>query len=260
MQIFKGKTALITGASSGIGEEMARQLAAVGCNLILVARRTERLDSLARELVSVTVDVITADLSDPQAAEAVYAQTQAAGRQVDILINNAGFGFQKPLLSLPVADQLGMIDVNVRSLLVLTQRFAAPMAQRGQGWVLNVSSVSSWFPIPGMATYAASKACVLHLSRALHEELKPAGIVVTALSPGGTRTEFSSIARERMDPDLEKAMMPVDVVARAGLEALASGKAVVVPGALYRVMVSLVRVLPASWVTRLAGRVMGRHH
>ena len=201
MQIFKGKTALITGASSGIGEEMARQLAAVGCNLILVARRTERLDSLARELVSVTVDVITADLSDPQAAEAVFAQTQAAGRQVDILINNAGFGFQKPLLAV---DQLGMVDVNVRSLLAMTQLFAVPMVQRGQGWVLNVSSVSAWFPIPGMATYTASKACVLHLSRALHEELKPAGIVVTALSPGGTRTDMRALAYPGEDPQTLK--------------------------------------------------------
>jgi len=208
-------------------------------------------------LGAVTVDVITADLADPEAPEAVFAQTQADGRQVDILINNAGFGFQKPLLAV---DQLGMVDVNVRSLLAMTQLFAVPMVQRGQGWVLNVSSVSAWFPIPGMATYAASKACVLHLSRALHEELKPAGIVVTALCPGGTRTEFSSIARDRMDPDLEKAMMPADVVAAAGLKALARGKAVVVPGILYRMMVGLVRVLPASWVTRLAGKVMGRHH
>ena len=255
--MFSGKTALITGASSGIGEQMARQLAAVGCNLILVARRTDRLDALAGELGAVTVDVITADLADPEAPEAVFAQTQAAGRQVDILINNAGFGFQKPLLAV---DQLGMVDVNVRSLLAMTQLFAVPMVQRGQGWVLNVSSVSAWFPIPGMATYAASKACVLHLSRALHEELKPAGVVVTALCPGGTRTEFSSIARDRMDPDLEKAMMPADVVAAAGLKALARGKAVVVPGILYRMMVALVRVLPASWVTRLAGKVMGRHH
>ena len=255
--MFSGKTALITGASSGIGEQMARQLAAVGCNLILVARRTDRLNALAGELGAVTVDVITADLADPEAPEAVFAQTQAAGRQVDILINNAGFGFQKPLLAV---DQLGMVDVNVRSLLAMTQLFAVPMVQRGQGWVLNVSSVSAWFPIPGMATYAASKACVLHLSRALHEELKPAGIVVTALCPGGTRTEFSSIARDRMDPDLEKAMMPADVVAAAGLKALAKGKAVEVPGALYRIMVALVRVLPASWVTRLAGKVMGRHH
>jgi len=255
--MFSGKTALITGASSGIGEQMARQLAAVGCNLILVARRTDRLDALAGELGAVTVDVITADLADPEAPEAVFAQTQAAGRQVDILINNAGFGFQKPLLAV---DQLGMVDVNVRSLLAMTQLFAVPMVQRGQGWVLNVSSVSAWFPIPGMVTYAASKACVLHLSRALHEELKPAGIVVTALCPGGTRTEFSSIARDRMDPDLEKAMMPADVVAAAGLKALARGKAVVVPGILYRMMVALVRVLPASWVTRLAGKVMGRHH
>ncbi|MEH6782781.1 MAG: SDR family oxidoreductase [Alcanivorax jadensis] len=255
--MFSGKTALITGASSGIGEQMARQLAAVGCNLILVARRTDRLNALAGELGAVTVDVITADLADPEAPEAVFAQTQAAGRKVDILINNAGFGFQKPLLAV---DQLGMVDVNVRSLLAMTQLFAAPMVQRGQGWVLNVSSVSAWFPIPGMATYAASKACVLHLSRALHEELKPAGIVVTALCPGGTRTEFSSIARDRMDPDLEKAMMPADEVAAAGLKALGRGKAVVVPGALYRMMVALVRVLPASWVTRLAGKVMGRHH
>ena len=255
--MFSGKTALITGASSGIGEQMARQLAAVGCNLILVARRTDRLDALAGELGAVTVDVITADLADPEAPEAVFAQTQAAGRQVDILINNAGFGFQKPLLAV---DQLGMVDVNVRSLLAMTQLFAVPMVQRGQGWVLNVSSVSAWFPIPGMVTYAASKACVLHLSRALHEELKPAGIVVTALCPGGTRTEFSSIARDRMDPDLEKAMMPADEVAAAGLKALGRGKAVVVPGILYRMMVALVRVLPASWVTRLAGKVMGRHH
>lgn len=255
--MFSGKTALITGASSGIGEQMARQLAAVGCNLILVARRTDRLNALAGELGAVTVDVITADLADPEAPEAVFAQTQADGRQVDILINNAGFGFQKPLLAV---DQLGMVDVNVRSLLAMTQLFAVPMVQRGQGWVLNVSSVSAWFPIPGMATYAASKACVLHLSRALHEELKPAGIVVTALCPGGTRTEFSSIARDRMDPDMEKAMMPADVVAAAGLKALARGKAVVVPGILYRMMVGLVRVLPASWVTRLAGKVMGRHH
>ncbi|WP_290538213.1 SDR family oxidoreductase [Alcanivorax sp.] len=257
MQTFKGKTALITGASSGIGEEMARQLAVSGCNLILVARRTERMLALKSTLPSVSVSVITADLSDPLAPQYVFDEVRRRGLRVDMLINNAGFGLQKPLLAV---DQLGMVDVNVRSLLALTQLFAVPMAQRGEGWVLNVSSVSAWFPIPGMATYAASKACVLHLSRALHEEWKSAGIAVTALCPGGTRTEFSSIARARMDPDLEKAMMPAEVVAAAGLKALAQGKAVVVPGALYRMMVALVRVLPASWVTRLAGKVMGRHH
>lgn len=256
MQVFKGKTALITGASSGIGEEMARQLAVSGCHLILVARRTERMLALKSTLPSVSVSVIAADLSDPLAPQYVFDEVRRLGLHVDILVNNAGFGLQKPLLAV---DQLGMVDVNVRSLLALTQLFATPMAQQGQGWVLNVSSVSAWFPIPGMATYAASKACVLHLSRALHEEWKPAGIVVTALCPGGTRTEFSSIARDRMDPDLEKAMMPADVVAVAGLNALARGKAVVVPGALYRMMVALVRVLPGCWVTRLAGKVMGRH-
>jgi len=257
--MFSGKTALITGASSGIGAEMARQLAAAGCNLILVARRTERLNALAEELSTVSVQVVTSDLSDPLAPQMLFDEVARRGLLVDILINNAGFGFQKPLLAMSLEDQLGMVDVNDRALLALTRLFAAPMAERGRGWILNVSSVSAWFPIPGMATYAASKAAVLHLSRALHEELKPFGVVVTALCPGGTRTEFSSLAREKMDPDLEKAMMPADRVAAAGLQGLMAKKAVVVPGALYKLMVAVTRFLPEAWVTRLAGSVMGRH-
>lgn len=257
--MFSGKTALITGASSGIGAEMARQLAAAGCNLILVARRTERLNALAEELSTVSVQVITLDLSDPLAPQMLFDEVARRGLLVDILINNAGFGFQKPLLAMSLEEQLGMVDVNDRALLALTRLFAASMAERGRGWILNVSSVSAWFPIPGMATYAASKAAVLHLSRALHEELKPFGVVVTALCPGGTRTEFSSLAREKMDPDLEKAMMPADRVAAAGLQGLMAGKAVVVPGALYKLMVAVTRFLPGVWITRLAGLVMGRH-
>ena len=257
--MFSGKAALITGASSGIGAEMARQLAAAGCNLILVARRTERLNALAEELSTVSVQVITLDLSDPLAPQMLFDEVARRGLLVDILINNAGFGFQKPLLAMSLEEQLGMVDVNDRALLALTRLFAAPMAERGRGWILNVSSVSAWFPIPGMATYAASKAAVLHLSRALHEELKPIGVVVTALCPGGTRTEFSSLAREKMDPDLEKAMMPADRVAAAGLQGLMAGKAVVVPGALYKLMVAVTRFLPGVWITRLAGLVMGRH-
>ena len=257
--MFSGKTALITGASSGIGAEMARQLAAAGCNLILVARRTERLNALAEELSTVSVQVITLDLSDPLAPQMLFDEVARRGLLVDILINNAGFGFQKPLLAMSLEEQLGMVDVNDRALLALTRLFAASMAERGRGWILNVSSVSAWFPIPGMATYAASKAAVLHLSRALHEELKPFGVVVTALCPGGTRTEFSSLAREKMDPDLEKVMMPADRVAAAGLQGLMAGKAVVVPGALYKLMVAVTRFLPGVWITRLAGLVMGRH-
>jgi len=257
--MFSGKTALITGASSGIGAEMARQLAAAGCNLILVARRTERLNALAEELSAVSVQVVTSDLSDPLAPQMLFDEVARRGLLVDILINNAGFGFQKPLLAMSLEDQLGMVDVNDRALLALTRLFAAPMAERGRGWILNVSSVAAWFPIPGMATYAASKAAVLHLSRALHEELKPFGVVVMALCPGGTRTEFSSLAREKMDPDLAKAMMPADRVAAAGLQGLMAKKVVVVPGALYKLMVAVTRFLPEAWVTRLAGSVMGRH-
>ncbi|EKF75058.1 short-chain acyl CoA dehydrogenase [Alcanivorax hongdengensis A-11-3] len=260
MDIFNGKTALITGASSGIGEEMARQLAGAGSNLVLVARRTGRLETLAGQLQGVQVAVITMDLSEPAAPQALMEAVVQRGLQVDILVNNAGFGYQKPLLGMTLEDQLGMVDVNDRALLALTRLFAEPMAQRGQGWVLNVGSVSAWFPIPGMAVYAASKAFVQTLGRALHEELKPAGIIVTTLSPGGTRTEFSRKARGQMDPTLEKAMMPVAPVARAGLVGLARGRAVVVPGVLYQVMTAVTRLLPGSWVVRLAGRVMGRHH
>ncbi len=257
--MFSGKTALITGASSGIGEEMARQLAAMGCNLILVARRTERLDALAAQLAAVSVGVITLDLALRDAPQMLFDEVQRRGSQVDILINNAGFGYQKSTLEMSLEEQLGMVDVNDRALLALIRLFAEPMAGRGEGWILNVSSVSAWFPIPGMAAYAASKAFVQTLSRALHEELKPSGITVTTLSPGGTRTEFSAKARGQMDPSLEKAMMPVEPVARAGLEGLARGKAVVVPGGMYRAMTWITRCLPDSVVVRLAGSVMGRN-
>ena len=259
MQTFNGKTALITGASSGIGEQMARQLAAVGCNLILVARRTDRLDALARELQSVQVDVITADLADSHSPQAVFDQVLNLQRNVHVLINNAGFGFQQPMLNIPMVEQMGMVDVNVRSLLALTQLFATPMAERGEGWILNVASVSAWFPIPGMATYAASKSFVLTLGRALHEEWKSAGITVTTLAPGGTRTEFSGKARDSLDPNLEKAMMPADSVAAAGLRGLVRGKPVVVPGWHYKALTAMVRLLPMKTVVRLAGAVMGRH-
>lgn len=259
MQTFNGKTALITGASSGIGEQMARQLAAVGCNLILVARRTERLDALASELGGVRVDVITADLADPHSPQAVFDQVGALKQKVHILINNAGFGFQKPMLNIPLAEQVDVVEVNVRSLLSLTQLFAEPMAERREGWILNVASVSAWFPIPGMATYAASKSFVLTLGRALHEEWKSAGIIVTTLAPGGTRTEFSGKARDSLDPNLEKAMMPAAAVASAGLRALVRGKPVAVPGWHYKALTALVRLLPMSTVVRLAGAVMGRH-
>ena len=254
-----GRIALVTGASSGIGEEIARQLAAMGCNLILVARREARLRELAQALSGVQVAVLVMDLNEPDSGQQLFDQVIALGLQVDVLVNNAGLGFQKPLLGVPLDQQLGMVDVNDRALLALTRLFAEPMAERGEGWILNVSSVSAWFPIPGMATYAASKAFVLTLGRALHEELKPSGVVVTTLCPGGTRTEFSSKAREHMDPSLEKAMMPADTVAAAGLRALARGRAVAVPGWHYKLLTGLVRCLPMSAVVRLAGAVMGRH-
>ena len=256
MQKFQGKTALITGASSGIGEQMAKQLADAGCALILVARRKERLDALAATL-NVQVDVITADLLQHDSPQRLHEQVHALGRKVDILINNAGFGFQKPLLELSLDDHLGMIDVNIRSLMALTRLFAADMTQGG--WILNVGSIASYIPIPGMGTYSATKAFVLNLGQALHAELKPQGITVTTLCPGGTKTEFSDIARQKIDPSLQWAMMDADVVAAAGLKALHNDKAVVVPGAVYKAAISSLRLVTGGMITKIAGAVMGKN-
>lgn len=259
MRSFYGKTALITGASSGIGEQFARQLAAAGCHLILVARRHERLQALAQVLNTVTVDVVPVDLQEADAAEQIKDAVQALGRQVDVLVNNAGFGYQQPLVALDLREHRAMVEVNVSSLLSLTRLFAEDMTERGEGWILQVASVASYVPVPGMATYSASKAFVLNLGQALHHELKAQGVVVTTLCPGGTRTEFSRIARKQLDPGVQWAMMEPGPVAKKGLHALAARRAVVVPGRLYQALLLSLRFLPQAWVVRLSGAVMGRH-
>lgn len=248
MSSFQGQTALVTGASSGIGESFARQLAAQGVNLVLVARREERLQVLAAELqrdFGVATHVIALDLAEHGAAQALYARVQQQGLQIDILLNNAGLGKHGAFLKLPLETQMSMMRVNVDALTELTWLFGRDMVERRKGSILLVSSIAGYLPVPQFAIYAASKAYVLSFGKALHEEWRAHNVNVTVLCPGGTLTEFMEVAGQKIEGIRTLAMMSSDAVAGAGLSALARGRSVIVPGMLYKVSMAMVRFIPS---------------
>src|SRR5207237_631868 len=186
-------TTLITGASSGIGEAFARKLAARGHSLLLVARSEDKLIALCNELGrlnNVRAQYVAMDLSQPDAPARLFAETRSRALEIDLLINNAGFGSMGDFAQLDLARELNIIDLNVRSLVEMTHRFLGPMRQRKGGAIINVASTAAFQPVPFMATYAASKAFVLSFSEALWEENRPYGIKVMALCPGVTDTNF----------------------------------------------------------------------
>jgi len=215
------ETVLITGASSGIGLELAKCFAADKSNLILVARSTAALEKLAAELRaqhSIATHVVTADLAQPDAAQKVFAELQGRGMVVDVLVNNAGFGLHGSFAELPLLRQLEIIQVNVTALIALTGLFLPGMMARKRGGILNVGSVAGFFPGPNMAVYYASKAFVLSFSEALHEELRDTGLHVTNICPGPTATNFSQVARSHRVREAQVGKMTAAVVARIGYE------------------------------------------
>lgn len=247
MKTFQHKTALITGASAGIGESFARQLAAVGCNLVLVARREERLQALKQELEQqypISVEVLTQDLSVPGSAQQLFQRTQALPRPVDLLINNAGFARHGNFTDVALDVHSRMIALMVTTLTELTWLYANDMKQRGGGHILLVSSLLGFLPGPGFASYAGSKAFVLNFAESLAQELKPHNIRISALCPGGTATEFMDVAGQSIRGMRELAIMSSTSVARAGLQGVIRGKASVVPGLLYKVSVFGIRFIP----------------
>jgi hypothetical protein len=232
-------TALVTGASSGIGAELARGLAQRGHGLTLVARRESRLSELAAELSGahgVRVEVIGADLGDPAERERLAAEIETRGLTVETLVNNAGFGNSARLNQADRERILEMVRLNCEALVDLQARYTPGMVERGRGAVLNVASTAAFQPIPGTAAYAATKAFVLSLSEATHAELSGAGVTVTALCPGPVKTEFAEVAgvggAEESLPGVF--WTPVDEVARMAIEGLEKGRRVVVPGLLNR--------------------------
>jgi short-subunit dehydrogenase len=225
--------ALITGASSGIGRELARTMAADGYGLILVARRRDRLDELAAELTGrhrVTVSVLAEDLADPAAPRRIEDQVRAAGREVDVLVNNAGFGSHGAFARADLDVALRMIDVNVRALVELTHRFLPPMLQRRRGRILNVASIAGFVPGPFMATYYASKAYVLSFTEALATELRGSGVTATASCPGPVATEFGEVAGSSRTNLFRGRLAGAAPVARHAYRAMLAGKVVAIPG------------------------------
>ncbi|HEX8215909.1 MAG TPA: SDR family oxidoreductase [Allosphingosinicella sp.] len=244
---------LITGASAGLGAEFARQCAARGDEIVLVARRRDRLDALARE-IGPQAHVIEADLGEAEAPARVVAETKRRGLWVRTLINNAGFGLAGRFDDIPLDRQLGMIELNIRALTGLSYIALEDMRRHGGGAILNVASTAAFQAGPHMAVYYASKAYALSLTEALHQELKGSGIAVTALCPGPTATEFFDVAGA---PDGRLAKMATDPVAvvRAGLDGLARNKAIVVPGLMNKVGSQSNRLLPRAAMRRIIARL-----
>ena len=244
---------LITGASAGLGAEFARQCAARGDEIVLVARRRERLDALARA-IGPQAHVIEADLGEPEGPARVVAEAMRRGLWVRTLINNAGCGLAGAFDALPAERQLEMVDLNVRSLTALCRAAIQLMRRNGIGAILNVASTAAFQAGPRMAVYYATKAYVLSLTEALHQELKGSGIAVTALCPGPTATEFFDVAGA---PEGRLARMATDPVAvvRAGLDGLARNQAIVVPGLANKLAAQSSRLLPRAVMRRIVARI-----
>ncbi len=245
--------ALITGASAGLGAEFARQLAKRGQRLVLAARRGDRLEALAGELGNARA--VTIDLSQRGAAGELLRDIEQAGERVDLLVNNAGFGLYGRVADLDAGRQREMIDLNCGALLELARAVLPPMIGRKSGAILNVASTAAFQPGPGMAVYFATKAFVLSLSEALHEEARPHGVRVTALCPGPTKTEFGEVAGFVGNRTVDRWSMDSPTVVRAGLAGLDRGQAVAIPGALNKTGAVSAQLAPRALVRKIAGAI-----
>jgi len=257
---FNGKWALVTGASAGIGVALARELACNGVNLILTARRKDRLEALAAELMAQGAEVrlVVADLTDRAAPQAIYDATAGAGLIVDILINNAGLGHYGAFASLDLAQELSQIRVNCEAMVHLTRLFVPAMVERRRGWIMVLSSVASFQPVPFLTTYAATKGFDRYFALALAAEVAPYGVKVSALCPGPTESEFFAVSKVDQDPGAmamgSRFRQSAEVVARIGLDGLARGERTVIPYFGGKVTAMAVRFLPVVWITGFVAR------
>lgn len=256
------KTALITGASSGIGLELAKIHASKGDNLVLVARSVGKLNELAGELSSrykINVDVIAMDLSKEDAARLVFDETQKKGIQIDYLINNAGFGDFNFLHESAWDKQGMMIDLNVRSLTHLTHLYLSDMVKRKSGKIMNVASTAAFLPCPMMAVYGATKHFVLAFSEAVANEVADKGVTVTALCPGATTSGFQDAA-EMHDSGFMKnqKFATAESVARYGYVSMMKGKRVAIPGFINKLTAGSIRLMPRKFVTSIARKMIDR--
>jgi short-subunit dehydrogenase len=249
-QDFNGKWALVTGASSGIGAALARELAQHGAKLILTARRLDRLETLAAELTATgtVVRIVAADLNDPAAPQQIYEATEGAGLTVDIFINNAGLGQYGAFCASPAEQELSQVRVNCEAMVRLSRLFVPRMVERRRGWVLILASTASFQPVPYLTTYAATKAFDRFFALGLAAEVARFGVKVTALCPGPTESEFFDVARATAfkSPRTQSA----EDVARLAVAALARGQRTLIPYFGGKFNAILVRFLPVGVITR----------
>lgn len=254
---WAGKWALVTGASAGIGTELARQLAAAGANLVLTARRLDRLKTLAEEFTEkfrVRIEVCAADLTQPSAPQEIFDFTNHRGLEIELLVNNAGFGAFGYVHKIPMERITEMVQVNCTAVVALTQLYAPGMIERQHGDVMIVSSVAAFQPVPFNSAYAATKAFDLLFSEGIAEELRPFGVNVSALCPGSTTTEFQSVAAQ---PDRTfRSAETAEKVARVGLEGMARGETCVISGGKNWLMVEAERIAPRRFVAKMAAKMM----
>jgi len=252
---------LVTGASAGIGAELARQLAALGADLVITARRGEDLRDLSRAIVEESgtdVQLEVVDLCDPGAPRALFECTEGAHRPIDLLVNSAGFGAYDDFLMIPWERHQRMLLLNILALTHLTHLFAGAMVGRGRGRVMNIASVSAYLPCPSFAVYSATKAYVRNLSEALAYELKGTGVTVTSVCPGGTHTEFLDQAGLTLKKSGEMFMMSPADCARIAIRGTLAGRSNVIAGSSNASLMFFLRWVPRSWLAPLAFKVLGR--
>jgi uncharacterized protein len=253
-----GKTVLITGASSGLGAEFARQFAALGCKLILVARRLERLQKLQAEILerfNTSIECIKMDLTEPNAPEQLFTQLEESGNAVDVLINNAGFGLFGEFLMMPWEHLHRMLELDVIAFTHLAHLYANDMIKRNSGYILLISSTGAFQPTPTYAVYSAAKSYVLSLGESLHYELRHTSVKVTVLCPGSTRTEFLEVAGQRPTAFQRAVMLNVEKVVRIGIKALLKGRASVVSGGINTFFAWGTRLLPRQALAAISTRL-----
>jgi short-subunit dehydrogenase len=253
---WRGKWALVTGASAGIGSALARNLAGGGCNLVLTARRRERMDELASELIAsygIAAEIVTADLTLPNAPKEIFEFTTGRKIAIQLLANNAGYGAYGYFNEIDLQRQLEMVQVNCSAVIHLTHLFLPQMLERGSGDILIVASTAAFQAVPFISTYAATKGFDLLLGEALFEEFASRGVHVCVLCPGPTTSEFHAVSKSPSGPS--KHFEAAEKVAQVGLEGLVRGKSSVVSGTLNNIQVQALRLAPRRTVTGAAARM-----
>ncbi|HEV2125411.1 MAG TPA: SDR family oxidoreductase [Chloroflexota bacterium] len=256
---LRERRAVVTGASSGLGADFARELAAYGCQPVLVARRAERLKALHQELADrfgVDAEVVIMDLGTPDSPRELYEQLSGDSRPVDVLINNAGYGAFGRFLDIPWEQERQMLELDMLSLTHLTKLFARDTVARRFGLILQASSIGAFQPTPTYASYSAAKAYVLSLGEALHYELRGTGVTCTVLVPTIVATDFRAVAGQQTTLYQRLMMMDSPTVVRAGLRGLLDGRASVIPGRLNALTALSTRLLPRQVAAAIAERLM----